>query len=110
VPDGDPTDFDSYSWRQPPPADCVERQLGRAHLTWIFVSPLRAGHGIGTALLAASSRELLARGYRQLFSTFLSGNESSMLWHWRSGFQLLAYPGSYRLMQQRFREYRDGSQ
>jgi hypothetical protein len=31
-----------------------------------------------------------------LASTFLLGNESSMLWHWRNGFQLLQYPGSRR--------------
>ena len=41
-------------------------------------------------------RELLAMGYKELASTFLIGNDSSMLWHWRSGFRLLAYPGSWR--------------
>ena len=96
LPDGDPTDWDSFYWREPPPADCVERRLGRPHLTWIFVAPLRAGQGLGTALLAASLRALGELGYSQLASTFMLGNDSSMLWHWRTGFRLLAYPGSAR--------------
>src|SRR5262249_4352006 len=28
LPEGDPCDFDSYYWRQPPPPDCVERRMG----------------------------------------------------------------------------------
>jgi GNAT superfamily N-acetyltransferase len=106
LPDGDPCDWDSYQWPEPPPADCLERRLGRPHLTWIFVSPFQAGRGIGTALLAAAVRELLALGYTHLLSTFMLGNDSSMLWHWRNGFRLLAYPGSHRLMQQRWRAWR----
>ena len=62
----------------------------------MFVSPLDAGRGVGTALLNAAARELLALGYTELASTFLLGNESSMLWHWRNGFRLLQYPGSRR--------------
>jgi GNAT superfamily N-acetyltransferase len=100
LPDTDPTDWHSFHWRQPPPPDLVERREGRPHLTWIFVAPIFAGHGAGTALLQASVRELLALGYTQLASTFLAGNDSSMLWHWRNGFRLVAYPGSLR----RFRE------
>jgi GNAT superfamily N-acetyltransferase len=96
LPPEDPTDWDSYHWRQPPPADAVARRLGRPHLTWVFVSPLDAGRGVGTALLNAAARELLALGYTELASTFLLGNESSMLWHWRNGFRLLQYPGSRR--------------
>jgi L-amino acid N-acyltransferase YncA len=65
-------------------------------LTWIFVSPQRAGHGVGTALLAAAVGALRTMGYTELVSTFLRGNDSSMLWHWRNGFELLAYPGSPR--------------
>jgi GNAT superfamily N-acetyltransferase len=102
LPEGDPCDLDSYYWREIPPADCIERRLGRPHLTWVFVSPLKVGHGIGTALLAAAVRELLALGFTQLLSTFMIGNDSSMLWHWRNGFRLLAHPNSYRLMQQRW--------
>jgi GNAT superfamily N-acetyltransferase len=106
LPDSDPCDWDSYHWPETPPADCITRCLGRPHLTWIFVAPLSAGHGVGTALLAAAARELLALGYTQLLSTFMMGNDSSMLWHWRNGFQLLAYPGSYRLMQERWQKMR----
>jgi GNAT superfamily N-acetyltransferase len=96
LPRRDPTDWDSYSWEKPPPPDAVARRLGRPHLTWMFVRSDSAGRGVGTALLAAAARALLGLGYRELLSTFMLGNESSMLWHWRSGFRLLAYPGSQR--------------
>jgi hypothetical protein len=103
LPDGDPCETDSYQWAEPPPQDCVARGLGRPHLTWIFVAPLAAAHGTGSALLAASGRALLDLGYRELLSTFVLGNESSMLWHWRSGFRLLPYPASLRRLAERFR-------
>ena len=106
LPDEDPADWDSFQWREPPPADCVERRLGRPHITWVFVSPWHAGRGTGTALLATAAAALRELGYRQLASTFLLGNDSSMLWHWRNGFQLLAYPGSFRLMQERWQKLR----
>jgi hypothetical protein len=99
LPAGDPCDWDSYYWAEAPPEDCVVRRLGRPHLTWIFAA--KAGHGTGTALLAAAVRGLLALGYTELASTFLLGNDSSMLWHWRNGFRLLPYPGSWRARQQR---------
>jgi hypothetical protein len=102
LPDVDPTDWDAFRWPEPPPADCLELRLGRPHLTWIFVGPWHKGEGTGTALLAAAVRELLALGYKELASTFLSANESSMLWHWRNGFRLLPYPGSKREMKKRF--------
>jgi GNAT superfamily N-acetyltransferase len=102
LPAEDPCDWDTYYWKEPPPADCIERRLGRPHLTWVFVAPVRVGRGVGTALLAAAGRELLDLGYTELLSTFMLGNESSMLWHWRNGFRLLTHPGSLR----RFR--RDG--
>jgi L-amino acid N-acyltransferase YncA len=108
LPEGDLCDWDSYCWHGPPPADCVERHLGRPHLTWIFVAGLRAGQGTGTALLTAVTRALVGLGYRELVSTFLLGNESSLLWHWRNGFRLLPYPGSLRHISQRFRERRPG--
>jgi GNAT superfamily N-acetyltransferase len=81
-------DFWSMRWRTPPPPDCIERRLGRPHLTWIFVGPERAGLGIGSALLAQASRALVELGYTELISSFLIGNTSSMLWHWRNGFDL----------------------
>jgi GNAT superfamily N-acetyltransferase len=96
LPAEDPAGWGSYHWRQPPPPDAVARRLGRPHLTWIVVSLFDAGRGVGTALLNAAARELLALGYRELASTFLLGNDSSMLWHWRNGFRLLQYPGSRR--------------
>jgi GNAT superfamily N-acetyltransferase len=101
LPAGDPCDWDSYGWREPPPADAIAMRLGRPHLTWIFVSPLSAGHGTGTALLAAAAQALRKMGFAELVSTFLRGNDSSTLWHWRAGFRLLAYPGSKRRRQAR---------
>jgi GNAT superfamily N-acetyltransferase len=96
LPDVDPTAWHAFHWKEPPPPDALARRLGRPHLTWIFVSPLCAGQGIGTLLLSAAVRALVALGYKQLASTFLIGNDSSMLWHWRNGFRLLAHPGSWR--------------
>ena len=105
LPEGDPCDLDSYYWNQTPPADCIARCLGRPHLTWIFVSSPWACQGLGTALLAAAGNQLLDMGFRQLLSTFMLGNESSMLWHWRSkDFRLLTYPGSMRHWRRRLLE------
>src|SRR5581483_11900941 len=96
LPEGDLEEFYSARWREPPPADCVERRMGQPHLTWIFVGPWHARHGVGSALLDAAVGSLWDLGYRHLVSSFLLGKESSMLWHWRNGFRLLAYPGSPR--------------
>ncbi|MDB5350603.1 MAG: acetyltransferase, gnat family [Planctomycetota bacterium] len=71
------------------------------HLTWIFVAPMRIRHGIGSALLAATVGGLIGLGHARLVSTFLLGNESSTLWHWRNGFRLLSYDGSPRRMRKR---------
>jgi GNAT superfamily N-acetyltransferase len=92
-----------FRWKTPPPPDCIERHLGRPHLTWVFVSPDFAGYGVGTALLAHAAGSLLALGYSELISSFILGNTSSMLWHWRNGFQLLAYSGSRRKFQEMMR-------
>lgn len=100
LPDVEPTEWGAFHWKEPPPPDCLERRAGRPHLTWIFVAPLSSGEGIGTALLDAAVCALLKLGYTKLASTFLSGNDSSMLWHWRNGFRLLAYPGSKRKMRE----------
>lgn len=96
LPLGDPTDWNTYCWDEPPPPSCVERRLGQPHLTWVFVHPELAGRGVGSALLQASAAVLDDLGFDGLLSTFLLGNESSMLWHWRAGFRLLTYPGSRR--------------
>ena len=98
TPDGDPSQWDSWRWKMPPPADAVARRIGRPHLTWIFVSPWHARRGVGMALLDAAVQGLTRLGYSQLASTFLLGNESSTLWHWRAGFRLLSYPGTVRSM------------
>jgi GNAT superfamily N-acetyltransferase len=99
LPVGDPCSYDSYYWPAPPPPDCIERRLGRPHLTWVFVSPGQAGRGTGTTLLNAAVSRLRALGFEELVSTFLQGNDSSILWHWRNGFRLLEYPGSHRRRQ-----------
>jgi GNAT superfamily N-acetyltransferase len=96
LPDADPADWDSFRWQEAPPENCVELRLGRPHITWVFVNPWSAGYGIGTALLGAAAAALRGLGYQQLASTFMLGNESSMLWHWRNGFALQSYPGSRR--------------
>jgi GNAT superfamily N-acetyltransferase len=97
LPEADPTGWHSYQWDEPPPEDCIVRRLGRPHLTWIFVAPRSAGRGVGTALLTAAAAGLRQLGYTEMASTFLLGNHSSMLWHWRNGFRLLSYSGSRRL-------------
>lgn len=102
IPQGDLTSWEGCHWQEPPPADAIENGLGQAHLTWIFVDPWLAGRGIGTMLLANAARCLLELGYEELVSTFLYGNESSMLWHWRNGFELLPYPGSWREMRKQW--------
>jgi GNAT superfamily N-acetyltransferase len=96
LPKRDPCEWGSYQWFEPPPPDCIERSLGRPHLTWIFVHPGCAGEGVASRLLAAAGCQLRALGYDELLSTFLIGNDASILWHWRNGFRLLAYPGSNR--------------
>lgn len=97
----DRSQFGSCRWPTPPPPDAVVRGLGQPHLTWIFVAPLRAGMGVGAALLDGAVQALTKLGYTELASTLLLGNDSSTLWHWRMGFRLLPYPGSMRVIQQR---------
>jgi GNAT superfamily N-acetyltransferase len=101
LPDGDPCEWSSYYWNEPPPDDLQERREGRPHLTWIFVTPQDAGTGVGSSLLKSSVESLRALGYHELYSTFLLGNDSSLLWHWRNGFRLLSYPGSLRRSRRR---------
>jgi GNAT superfamily N-acetyltransferase len=103
LPNGDPCEWDSYRWEEPPPPDCIERRLGRPHLTWVFVAHHLAGRGVGTALLAASVNALGNMGFQQLLTTFMVGNDSSMLWHWRNGFRLLSHPGSRRFRDERWK-------
>jgi hypothetical protein len=96
LPPGDPEEFSTFAWGGEVPADALERAEGWPHLTWILVDSWEIGRGIGTALLSASVRILRGMGYNDLLSTFLLGNEISAMWHWRCGFRLLSYPGSFR--------------
>ncbi len=97
VPGGDPAQTESYRWPGPPPRDLQEGPLGQPHLTWIFVSPVWKTTGLGSILLGHSVTALRELGYRSLWTTFLLGNDASMLWHWRNGFTLAAFPMSRRL-------------
>jgi hypothetical protein len=66
------------------------------HLTWVFVKFWNARHGVASAMLLRAVESLRRLGYARLTTTFLLGNESSTLWHWRTGFRLAAYPMSQR--------------
>lgn len=74
----------------------IESMRGQPHLTWIFVAPLAARDGLGTAMLRHALARLRADGWQTLYSTFLVGNEASALWHWERGFELLVNPFSPR--------------
>jgi hypothetical protein len=102
----DTDDFDLYStrWRKPPPPNAIANRLGRPHLTWIFVPIMMAGHGIGSNLLRSAAAALRELGYEELLSTFMRGNDSSTLWHWRNGFELLPYMASPRSIRRSERE------
>lgn len=72
------------------PQQDVPRSLrGKAHLSWVFVTPMWGRGGVATALLHRSIQSLRAQGHTELFSTLLLGNHASMLWHWRSCFELM---------------------
>jgi hypothetical protein len=96
IPGGDMTSWHGMRWQQPPPADAVERRLGRPHLTWVFVSPWDAGQGLASELLRVCADTLRLMGFTELASTFLIGNDRSLTWHWRNGFRLLRHPASMR--------------
>jgi ribosomal protein S18 acetylase RimI-like enzyme len=88
LPGGTSADWDSYQWSEPAPPDLWAKRNGQPHLTWIFVKRWSQGTGIGTRLLQQTVRVLKKQGYATLWSTFLVGNDSSMRWHWRNGFEL----------------------
>jgi GNAT superfamily N-acetyltransferase len=96
LPGGDPQNRESYHWENHAPADLWVRVAGQPHLTWIFVDRLAQGGGIGTRLLRESTAVLRRRGYAELWTTFLVGNDSSLLWHWRNGFELFPHFTSKR--------------
>jgi GNAT superfamily N-acetyltransferase len=96
LPGGDPTDWDCYHWEGDAPRNLWQERKGQPHLTWIFVRRFAQGHGVGTQLLNESVRVLEEQGYPTLWTTFMIGNDSSMLWHWRNGFELFPHMMSKR--------------
>jgi GNAT superfamily N-acetyltransferase len=88
LPGGDRAEHESYEWFEPAPSDLWATRQGQPHLTWIFVRRLEQGTGVGTFLLRHTVRALKRQRYRSLWSTFLIGNDSSLRWHWRNGFEL----------------------
>ncbi|MBX3438408.1 MAG: GNAT family N-acetyltransferase [Planctomycetaceae bacterium] len=101
LPQGDLERFDDPTWTEPPPSDAAAERWGRPHLTWIFVDPWITRNGVASAMLDHAVNALFDMGYRELASTFLLGNESSTLWHWRNGFRLVSYVGSPRRWKRR---------
>jgi len=99
LPDGDLAQWGPWRWQEPPPPDAIARRIGRPHLTWVFVSPWFSRQGVGMAMLDEVVESLRRLGCAELASSFLLGNESSTLWHWRAGFRLISYPGSMRRAQ-----------
>lgn len=93
---GDLESFRDRLWAEHPPEDAIAQRWGRPHLTWLFVAPFQSRYGVGSAMLSRGINELLTLGYKELASTFLLGNDSSTLWHWKQGFRLLDYPGTMR--------------
>jgi predicted N-acetyltransferase YhbS len=103
VPGGMSSDWDSYQWHEPAPPDLWAQCNGQPHLTWIFVKRWSQGTGVGTRLLQEGARVLKKHGYATLWSTFLIGNDSSMRWHWRNGFELAENLLSKRRMRRELR-------
>lgn len=98
LPSGDLENFDPAEWDRTkavssPPSGTGENppQSGQPHLTWIFVRPRCSRRGGGEMLLRKSAESLRLLGHKTLASTFMLGNHSSMLWHWRMGFELLSH-------------------
>lgn len=89
LPGGDPRDVNSFYWPNPVPEALWPSCPGQPHLTWMFVSPFARGHGVAGMLLRRAAEVLQGQGHRELWSTLLVGNETSTLWHWRCGFELL---------------------
>lgn len=98
LPGGEESDHHSYHWHEKPPVDMWETGTGQPHLTWVFVGRRLQGSGVGTQLLQKAIRALKKRGYKTLWTTFQQGNDSSTLWHWRNGFELMPNVMSKRRM------------
>jgi GNAT superfamily N-acetyltransferase len=89
LPGGDPLDADSLYWPSPVPEALWDTCPGQPHLTWVFVHPWLRQRGVATALLRRAATTLRDAGHAELWSTFLVGNDTSLLWHWENGFELL---------------------
>lgn len=90
----DLSNFTQEAWLSRPPEDALTQGWGQPHLTWIFVHPQYARQGVGQRLLSASLGVLINYGYANLVSTFLLGNNPSLLWHWKVGFRLISHVSS----------------
>ena len=93
---GDLEQFDDPRWGERPPPNALQVGWGRPHVTWVLSAPNAARSGLASALLDRAATALADLGYCELASTFLLGNEPSLLWHWKNGFRLLSYVGSPR--------------
>lgn len=89
LPPGSNLDPASWYWQEPAPARWEDAIGGRPHLTWVFVDPACGRSGLATAMLRHAAAALRERGFSFLLSTFLLGNDASLLWHWKNGFELL---------------------
>ncbi len=103
VPGGNPAESACYRWEESPGNPWNKSHSGQPHLTWIFVSPMWKGVGLGSALLHAAVTALQKLGFASLWTTFLLGNDASMLWHWRNGFTLAPFPLSRRTLRRGIR-------
>ena len=107
IPGGDPSDAESYRWEEPQPTSCdsplTPRHSNQPHLTWVFVAPLWKVGGVGSALLHHAVCALRRLEYGSLWTTFMLGNDASMLWHWRNGFVLATLPTSRRALRREAR-------
>jgi len=104
LPGGEVCDWGSMHWHDRAPPDLWDIGAGQPHLTWIFVERFEQGDGVGTQLLQRAVRALKKRGYKTLWTTFMIGNDSSLRWHWRNGFDLLPNGLSKRNLRVRIRK------
>lgn len=58
------------------------------HITWVFVSNWFQRQGVAEHLLDRAVRSLRKLNYQALWSTMITANEATLLWHWKMGFRL----------------------
>ena len=76
----------------------------KPHLTWAMTRFWGRRAGLATELLGHAVNGLADLGWDELDSTFMEGNHSSTLWHWRNGFVLRPGGWSARAMNRRMDE------